>query len=223
MRHLPAPDAIFGRQETTQEDKDAHGSRFRDVKAAIFANPYQTVWGDPNAPPLPHYQTTNKSVCAGSLPGGAPLSSVGFFHAAAGSSGGPMDCSSCAGPRWGQAADTPCPRGSAWSVHRAATIPQRPRRQPLRGRAAGGPEARRRAIWRSGSWGSSGRGRAPSAWQPTLTVQKGATARASPRRAARAGGASWLVPHANPHGCCLWSHTRARRGAHTPPRRSFQV
>jgi hypothetical protein len=72
MRQLPAPDAIFGRQETTQEDKDAQGSRFIDVKAAIFANPYQHVWGDPNAPPLPNYKTTNKSVYAGSLPGGAP-------------------------------------------------------------------------------------------------------------------------------------------------------
>ena len=72
MRQLPAPETIFGRQELTQEDTDAQGSRFRDVKAAIFANPYQTVWGDPNAPPLPHYQTTNKSVYAGSFPGGRP-------------------------------------------------------------------------------------------------------------------------------------------------------
>ena len=72
MRQLPAPETIFGRQELTQEDTDAQGSRFRDVKAAIFANPYQTVWGDPNAPPLPHYQTTKKSVYAGSFPGGRP-------------------------------------------------------------------------------------------------------------------------------------------------------
>ena len=72
MRPLPAPETIFGRQELTQEDTDAHGSRFRDVKAAIFANPYQTVWGAPDAPPLPHYKTTNKSVYAGSLPGGSP-------------------------------------------------------------------------------------------------------------------------------------------------------
>jgi hypothetical protein len=72
MRPLPAPETIFGRQELTQEDTDAHGSRFRDVKAAIFANPYQPVWGDPNAPPLPHYQTTNTSVYAGSFPGGRP-------------------------------------------------------------------------------------------------------------------------------------------------------
>src|SRR5262249_24193239 len=72
MIQIPAPDAIFGRQGITQEDKDYQGSRFSDVKAAIFANPYQKVWGDPNEPPLPNYKTTNKSVYAGTLPGGQP-------------------------------------------------------------------------------------------------------------------------------------------------------
>src|SRR5262245_30594306 len=72
MRPLSAPETIFGRQDLTQEDKDAQGSRFSDVKAAIFANPYQPVWGAPNAPSLPQYKTTNKSVYAGSLPGGPP-------------------------------------------------------------------------------------------------------------------------------------------------------
>ena len=72
MIQIPAPDAIFGRQGITQEDKDYQGSRFSDVKAAIFANPYQKVWGDPNESPLPNYKTTNKSVYAGSLPGGQP-------------------------------------------------------------------------------------------------------------------------------------------------------
>jgi hypothetical protein len=72
MGQLPAPETIFGSQGLTQEDTDAQGSRFRDVKAAIFANPYQPVWGAPNTPPLPHYKTTNKSVYAGSFPGGLP-------------------------------------------------------------------------------------------------------------------------------------------------------
>jgi hypothetical protein len=72
MRPLPAPETIFGSQELTQEDHEAHGSRFRDVKAAIFANPYQPVWGAPDAPPLPYYKTTNTSVYAGSFPGGSP-------------------------------------------------------------------------------------------------------------------------------------------------------
>src|SRR5262249_57221010 len=75
MIQIPAPDAIFGRQGITQEDKDYQGSRFSDVKAAIFANPYQKVWGDPNEPPLPNYKTTNKSVYAGTLPGGQPPNS----------------------------------------------------------------------------------------------------------------------------------------------------
>jgi hypothetical protein len=72
MKQIPLPDAIFGTQGVTQEDKDYRGSRFSDIKAAIFANPYQKVWGDPNEPPLPYYKTTNRSVYAGSLPGGQP-------------------------------------------------------------------------------------------------------------------------------------------------------
>jgi hypothetical protein len=72
MRQIPPPDAIFGTQGITQEDKDYQGSRFSDLKATIFANPYQKVWGDPNEPPLPYYKTTNRSVYAGSLPGGKP-------------------------------------------------------------------------------------------------------------------------------------------------------
>ena len=72
MRQIPAADAIFGRQGITQEDKDYLGSRFSDVKAAIFANPYQKVWGDPNEPLLPYYKVTNKSLYAGTLPGGQP-------------------------------------------------------------------------------------------------------------------------------------------------------
>lgn len=45
MQENPASDAVFGAQGMTQEDRDYQGSRFRDVKAAIFANPYQQVWG----------------------------------------------------------------------------------------------------------------------------------------------------------------------------------
>jgi len=72
MRQIPPPDAIFGTQGITQEDKAYQGSRFSDIKAAIFANPYQKIWGDSNEPPLPYYKTTNRSVYAGSLPGGQP-------------------------------------------------------------------------------------------------------------------------------------------------------
>jgi hypothetical protein len=72
METTPAPDAIFGAQGLTSEDQVYQGSRFSEVKAVIFANPYQKVWGDPGEPPLPVYKTTNRSVYAGTLPGGKP-------------------------------------------------------------------------------------------------------------------------------------------------------
>lgn len=72
MTQIPAPTAIFGRQGLTQEDKESQESRFSDVKAAIFANPYQRVWGDPLEPALPVYKVTNRSIYAGSFPGGQP-------------------------------------------------------------------------------------------------------------------------------------------------------
>lgn len=72
MSEIPAPDAIFGAQGLTREDAAHRGSRFSDVKAAVFANPYQKVWGGAGQPPLPFYRTTNRSVYAGSLPFGRP-------------------------------------------------------------------------------------------------------------------------------------------------------
>jgi hypothetical protein len=72
METTPAPDEIFGSQGLTPEDLEYKGSRFGEVKSAIFANPYQKVWGDPKEPPLPEYKTTNRSVYAGSLPFGKP-------------------------------------------------------------------------------------------------------------------------------------------------------
>jgi hypothetical protein len=72
METTPAPDAIFGSQGLTPEDREYRGSRFNEVKAAIFANPYQKIWGAPHEPALPVYKTTNRSVYAGTLPGGKP-------------------------------------------------------------------------------------------------------------------------------------------------------
>ncbi|MGH8547720.1 MAG: hypothetical protein ACRERU_03805 [Methylococcales bacterium] len=72
MKTTPAADAIFGSEGLTPEDQEYQGSRFSEVKAAIFANPYQKVWGDPREAPLPVYKTTNRSVYAGTLPGGKP-------------------------------------------------------------------------------------------------------------------------------------------------------
>ncbi|MGR9107982.1 MAG: hypothetical protein ACU843_13720 [Gammaproteobacteria bacterium] len=72
MEKLPAPEEIFGSQGPTPEDRDYQGSRYAEVKSALFANPYQQVWGAPGESPLPTYHTTNRSVWAGSLPGGRP-------------------------------------------------------------------------------------------------------------------------------------------------------
>jgi hypothetical protein len=57
----------FGIEQITGEDRAYHGSRFSDVRAAIFANPYQSVWGREDEPPLPHYKVTLSSVTRGVL------------------------------------------------------------------------------------------------------------------------------------------------------------
>jgi len=72
MARIPAPTEIFGEQGVTAEDLEYRGSRFSETKAAIFANPYQKVWGGPGEPALPRYKVTNRSVWSGSLPGGRP-------------------------------------------------------------------------------------------------------------------------------------------------------
>jgi hypothetical protein len=72
MVEVPAPDAIFGSQGITPEDQEYQGSRFSEVKAALFANPYQKVWGGPGEPALPVYKVTNRSNYGGILPGGRP-------------------------------------------------------------------------------------------------------------------------------------------------------
>ena len=37
----------------SSEDRSYHGSHFAEVRKALFANPYQKVWGAPGEPPLP--------------------------------------------------------------------------------------------------------------------------------------------------------------------------
>jgi hypothetical protein len=62
----------FGIEAVTDEDRAYRGSRFSDVQAALFANPYQKTWGAPGQPPLPVYQVTLSSVLRGILPFGRP-------------------------------------------------------------------------------------------------------------------------------------------------------
>src|SRR5215467_9419763 len=58
----------------TDADRAYAGSRFSEVREAIFANPYQKVWGAPDAAPLPVYKVTLGSVSRGVLPFGRPYS-----------------------------------------------------------------------------------------------------------------------------------------------------
>jgi hypothetical protein len=55
---------------TTDEDAAYRGSTFRDVVDALFANPYQRLWGAPGEPPLPTYEVTLGSVLHGALRSG---------------------------------------------------------------------------------------------------------------------------------------------------------
>src|SRR5437899_11956728 len=52
----------------TEADRGYHGSRFSEVREAIFANPYQDVWCSAGAPPLPTYEVSLASVLRGVLP-----------------------------------------------------------------------------------------------------------------------------------------------------------
>jgi hypothetical protein len=48
----------LGIQQFTGEDSGYQGSRFREVVDALFANPYQRVWGRAGEPPLPVYDVS---------------------------------------------------------------------------------------------------------------------------------------------------------------------
>ena len=57
----------FGTESITDEDRGYQGSRFAEVRKAIFANPYQRVWGRDDCAPLPIYKVTLSSVLRGIL------------------------------------------------------------------------------------------------------------------------------------------------------------
>ncbi|WP_026608099.1 hypothetical protein [Methylocapsa acidiphila] len=60
----------FGIEQITEEDRAYAGSRYAEVRDALFAHPYQAVWGLESAPPLPRYETTVASFFRGLLPFG---------------------------------------------------------------------------------------------------------------------------------------------------------
>jgi len=66
-----APEFV-GIEGITDDDRAYRGSRFAEVRDAIFANPYQTVWGRAGEPPLPVYDVTLRRVLRGILPFGRP-------------------------------------------------------------------------------------------------------------------------------------------------------
>ena len=57
----------IGSEQFTDEDRAYAGSRFRDVVDALFANPYQQVWGRAGEPQLPAQEVTIASVFGGLL------------------------------------------------------------------------------------------------------------------------------------------------------------
>lgn len=60
----------FGTEQITDEDRAYTGSRFSEVRDALFANPYQRVWGADREPALPVRAVTLGSVLRGILPFG---------------------------------------------------------------------------------------------------------------------------------------------------------
>ena len=62
----------FGIEAITDEDRAYAGSRFSDVREALFANPYQRTWGADGEPPLPVHPVTLSSLLYGILPFGPP-------------------------------------------------------------------------------------------------------------------------------------------------------
>ena len=69
---------FFGTEQVTEEDRAYRGSRFSEVRAALFANPYQKVWEAAGEPPMPVYGVSLAGALRGVLPSGSPY----FFRQA---------------------------------------------------------------------------------------------------------------------------------------------
>ena len=62
----------FGAEGTTAEDRAYHGSRFSEVREALFANPYQQVWGAPARRRCPCTQSRWRACCRAPCRSGRP-------------------------------------------------------------------------------------------------------------------------------------------------------
>jgi hypothetical protein len=68
----------FGPEGVVDEDRGYGGCRFSEAVDALFANPYQRVWGRADEAPLPVYDVT----LANLLKGGFVLATTNIFHQA---------------------------------------------------------------------------------------------------------------------------------------------
>lgn len=62
------PHDPYALQQYGDEDRAYRGSRFSEVKEAVFANPYQHVWGGKEEPPLPYRIPSFLELLRGVLP-----------------------------------------------------------------------------------------------------------------------------------------------------------
>jgi hypothetical protein len=68
-----------GPEAVTDEDRAYQGSRFSEVRAALFSTAYYKAWGGPDEPPLPVYEVTLRRALMGILRIKGPW---GFLQAA---------------------------------------------------------------------------------------------------------------------------------------------
>ena len=74
----PQPAGPLGVETLTNADKPVvAGSRYSVVREAVFANPYQPVWGAQGNQPLERFPVTFRPLLTGLLPGGKPWQFLG--------------------------------------------------------------------------------------------------------------------------------------------------
>ena len=64
--------ALHGPQEMTDEDRAYRGSRYAEVREALYANPYRKGRSGEVPGPLPMFKSTTRNAWSGMLPGGRP-------------------------------------------------------------------------------------------------------------------------------------------------------
>ena len=62
--------ALHGPQGMTDEDRDYRGSRYAEVREALYANPYRAGRSGEMPGPLPMFESTIRNAWSGALPGG---------------------------------------------------------------------------------------------------------------------------------------------------------